>query len=264
MTYETLDVNIDARGVAYVALNRPEKRNAMSAQLMDDLVDMATTIGTDDAIRAVVLSGKGNVFCAGGDLGWMKDQITADRATRMAESGRLAHMLYTLNTMPKPLIGRIHGAALGGGVGLACVCDVALAETGTKFGFTETRLGLIPATIGPYVIARMGEGFARRVFMSSRVFDTSEAETFGIIAKHVATDAMDAAIEAEVEPYLYVAPKAVAAAKAYARSLGPVIDIDTINASVERLADIWEGEEATHGLDTFLNKTPARWAKPAD
>ena len=264
MTYETIDVSIDARGVAYVALNRPEKRNSLSAQMMDELIDMANTIGTNDTTRAVVLSGHGNVFCAGGDLEWMKSQINADRATRIAESSRLANMLYTLNTMPKPLIGRIHGSVLGGGVGMTCICDIAIAETGTKFGLTETRLGLIPATIGPYVIARIGEGFARRIFMSSRVFDTTAAQSYGIIAHHVAKEDMDAAIEAEIEPYLNVAPNALGAAKAHARSLGPVIDLDTIKATVERLADVWEGEEAKHGLDAFLNKRPARWAKKSD
>ena len=264
MTYETIEVSVDDRGVAYVTLNRPDKRNALSAQMMDDLTHMTNTIGADIATRAIVLSGHGNVFCAGGDLEWMKDQIVANRDTRITEAGRLADMLDALNTMPTPLIGHIHGAALGGGIGIACVCDVAVAETGTKFGLTETRLGLIPATIGPYVIARMGEGFARRVFMSSRIFETTEAQTLGIIAKHVPKDEIANAIEAEVAPYLSVAPNAVGAAKKLARSLGPVINRAAIDVTVERLADIWEGDEATHGLDAFLNKTSPRWAKQSD
>lgn len=264
MTYETLDVTTDARGVATVAMNRPDKRNALSAQMMDELTHMAQTLGADAATRAIILTGHGKVFCAGGDLDWMKQQIKADRADRMAEAGRIADMLQALNTMPTPLIGRIHGAALGGGVGIACVCDVAIADTDAKFGLTETRLGLIPATIGPYVIARMGEGFARRVFMSSRVFDAAEAQTFGIIARHVAYADLDAAIEAEVAPYLNVAPNAVGAAKALARSLGPTIDRDEIDKTIERLVNIWEGEEASHGLDAFLTKTPPRWAAKLD
>lgn len=261
MSYETLDVNMDTRGVATVTLNRPDKRNALSAQMMDELTDMAQTLGADIATRAIVLRGAGSVFCAGGDLAWMRDQITANRATRKVEAARLADMLTALNEMPTPLIGRIHGAALGGGVGMACICDVAIAETSAKFGLTETRLGLIPATIGPYVIARMGEGRARRVFMSSRVFDAPEARDLGIIAKHVPAGDLDAAIEAEVAPYLSVAPGAVGAAKALARSLGPVIDRATIDETVDRLTHIWEGEEAAHGLDAFLTKTPPRWAK---
>lgn len=262
MTYETLDVRLDPRGVATVNLNRPEKRNALSAQMMDDLTDMAQTVGASADTRAIVLTGHGSVFCAGGDLAWMRDQIAANRSTRIAEAGRLADMLTALNEMPTPLIGRIHGAALGGGVGIACVCDVAIAEDTAKFGLTETRLGLIPATIGPYVVARMGEGNARRVFMSSRIFDAAEAKDLRIIARHVPSADLDAAIEAEVAPYLSVAPKAVGSAKTLARSLGPVIDRETIDDTVERLAHIWEGEEAAHGLDAFLNKTPPRWAKP--
>lgn len=264
MTYETLDLTHDDRGVVYVTLNRPNKRNSMSAQMMDDLTHMATTIGADEQTRAIVLSGQGKTFCAGGDLDWMKSQILANRSTRIAEAGRLANMLDALNTMPTPLIARIHGAALGGGVGIACVCDVAIAESGAKFGLTETRLGLVPATIGPYVVARIGEGFARRIFMSSRIFDATEAQTLGIIARHVPVENLGAAVEAEVAPYLTVAPKAVGVAKALARSLGPKIDRAAIDATVEKLVDVWEGEEAAHGLDAFLNKTPARWMKPAD
>ncbi len=261
MMYDTLDVTVDDRGVAYVTMNRPDKRNALSAQMMDELTQMAQTLGADDATRAIVLAGHGSVFCAGGDLGWMKNQITANSATRTKEAGRLADMLQALNTMPTPLIARIHGAALGGGVGMACVCDVAIADKETKFGLTETRLGIIPATIGPYVIARIGEGMARRVFMSSRIFDAAEAQTLGVIARHVDRGDLDAAVEAEIAPYLNVAPKAVGAAKALARRLGPVIDRQAIDDTIGDLVTIWEGEEATHGLDAFLNKTAPRWAQ---
>src|SRR5690606_8251865 len=146
----------------------------------------------------VVLAGAGKVFCAGGDLKWMQAQIGADRPAPMREARKLAEMLNALNEMPVPPIGRIHGGGLGGGVGIACVCDVAVADRATKFGLTETRLGLIPATIGPYVVARMGEGNARRIFMSSRIFDAAEAERLGIIAHAVAADDLDAAVEREV------------------------------------------------------------------
>ena len=260
MTASTLDIRVDDRGVAYVSLNLPDTRNALSGQMIAELTEMALTLGAATTTRAVVLSGAGKVFCAGGDLNWMKAQITADRATRMAEARKLAEMLHALNEMPTPLIGRLHGGAFGGGVGMACVCDVAIADDATKFGLTETRLGLIPATIGPYVLARMGEGNARRVFMSSRVFDAQEAAALGIIARTVPAADLDAAIEAEVAPYLAVAPEAVGAAKALARALGPRIDAAVIDDTIRRLADTWEGEEATHGIDAFLRKTPPRWS----
>ncbi len=258
--YSTLSIEMDARGVAYVTLNRPDKRNALSAEMIAELTDMAQTVGAAGTTRAVVLSGAGKVFCAGGDLTWMQAQIKADRAGRMAGARELAMMLNALNEMAAPLIGRIHGGAFGGGVGMACVCDVAIAEAGTKFGLTETRLGLIPATISPYVLARLGEGMARRVFMSSRIFDAQEAREIGLVAQVVAADDMDAAIEAQVAPYLGVAPGAVASAKRLARSLGPRIDAEVIEETVRQLADVWEGDEAAEGIDAFLNKRPPRWA----
>lgn len=254
--YNTLSVVTDARGVTYLSLDRPDKRNALSAEMIAELTDFADRA---DA-RAVVLSGAGDVFCAGGDLAWMKAQIEADRATRMTEARKLAEMLRALNEMPCPLIARIHGGAFGGGVGMACVADVAIAEDGAKFGLTETRLGLIPATIGPYVIARMGEGRARRVFMSARIFGAAEAAELGIVARAVPADELDSAVEAEVRPYLSVAPGAVGRAKALARNLGPRIDAAVIDDTITRLADAWETDEAREGIDAFLAKRPARWA----
>ncbi|MHA6345424.1 crotonase/enoyl-CoA hydratase family protein [Roseivivax sp. CAU 1761] len=260
MSYQTLDIRQDERGVAYVTLNLPEKRNVLSATMIAELTDMAGSLGAAEGTRAIVLAGAGKVFCAGGDLTWMKAQIEADRPTRMREAKKLAMMLNALNEMPTPLIGRLHGGAFGGGVGLACICDVALAAEGTKFGFTETRLGLIPATIGPYVLARMGEGRARRVFMSARIFDAAEAVELGVLARAVPQDALDAAVEAEVAPYLAVAPGAVGRAKALARSLGPRIDAAVIDDTVRQLADAWETEESRHGIACFLDKTAPRWA----
>ncbi len=259
MNYETLAVSVDGRGVAEVVLNLPEKRNAMSAAMIAELTDVAQTLGAATDTRAIVLSGAGKLFCAGGDLLWMREQIAADRAGRMAAARRLAMMLNALNEMPTPLIGRIHGGAYGGGVGLAAVCDVVVAEEGAMFGLTETRLGLIPATIGPYVLARMGEGRARRVFMSARLFDATEARDLGLVARIGGLDELDALVEAEVAPYLCVAPGAVGRAKALARALGPRIDASVIEDTIIRLADTWEGEEAAHGIAAFLDRTTPRW-----
>jgi methylglutaconyl-CoA hydratase len=260
MSWKTLDVTTDARGVVGVRLNTPEKRNVLSALMITELTEMAATIGNDSRTRAVVLSGAGTVFCAGADLNWMKAQIDADRAQRMREARRLAEMLQALNTMRAPLIGCLHGGAFGGGIGMACVCDVTLADSATKFCFSETRLGIIPATIGPYVLARMGEGNARRVFMSARVFDAVEAERLGIVSRIVPADQLDTAVEAEVAPYMQVAPGAVAAAKKLARDLGPRIDEGVIDATIRTLADIWEGPEARHGIAAFLDKRPPDWS----
>jgi methylglutaconyl-CoA hydratase len=233
----------------------------MSGEMMVEMRDAAGRLGADKGVRVVVLAGDGKSFCAGGDLVWMQAQIAADGATRGREAAKIAHALQALNTMPKPLIGRIHGNAFGGGVGLASVCDVAVASEGVRFGLTETRLGLIPATIGPYVIARLGEAMARRVFMSARVFDAAEAVTLGLIAKSVPPDDLDAAVEAEVAPYLDCAPGAVAAAKELARSLGPVIDDAVIARTIAALVARWETPESAEGIAAFFDKRKPDWTR---
>ncbi|WP_278375097.1 crotonase/enoyl-CoA hydratase family protein, partial [Sulfitobacter pontiacus] len=252
--YETLKLETDTRGVATLTLAREEKHNAMSAQMIAELTGAAAALAADDAVRVVVLTGAGKSFCAGGDLGWMQAQRDMDGPTRSAEAGKLATMLGALNTLPKPLIGRVQGNAFGGGVGMASVCDVAIGVDTLKMGFTETRLGIIPATIGPYVLARMGEGRARRVFMSARLFDAAEAVDLGLLARAVPADALDAAIEAEVVPYLSCAPGAVAAAKQLARDLGPRIDAQVVDHTIAALADRWETEEAAEGIGAFFDK----------
>jgi methylglutaconyl-CoA hydratase len=252
--YETLSLTTDARGVATLTLQRPEKHNAMSARMIAELTAATEQLAKDDAVRVVVLTGAGKSFCAGGDLGWMQQQMQADPDTRFKEARKLAEMLQALNTLPKPLIGALQGNAFGGGVGMACVCDVAIGVDHLKMGLTETRLGIIPATIGPYVIARMGEANARRVFMSGRLFGADEAVTLGLLARAVPADDLAAAVEAEVEPYLSCAPGAVAAAKALTRALGPRIDDATIDHTINVLVACWETDEASDRIGAFLAK----------
>jgi methylglutaconyl-CoA hydratase len=259
--FETIRVETDPRGVATLTLAREDKHNAMSAQMIAELSQAAAQLGADDSVRVVVLTGAGKSFCAGGDLGWMQAQRDMDAATRSAEAGKLAAMLGALNTLPKPLIGRVQGNAFGGGVGMAAVCDVAIGVDTLKMGFTETRLGIIPATIGPYVLARMGEGRARRVFMSARLFSAQEAVDLELLARVVPADDLDAAIEAEVVPYLSCAPGAVAAAKQLARDLGPRIDADVVGHTIAALAARWETEEAAEGIGAFFDKRKPAWAK---
>ncbi|SPH21744.1 putative enoyl-CoA hydratase echA8 [Ascidiaceihabitans donghaensis] len=256
---DTISIDVDARGVATMTLDRADKHNAMSAQMLAELTQAAHDLGSDDAVRVVVLTGAGKSFCAGGDLGWMREQMAADAETRGREAAKLAHMLQALNTMPKPLIGALQGNAFGGGVGMASVCDVAIGVDHLKMGLTETRLGIIPATIGPYVIARMGEGRARRVFMSSRLFGAAEAVELGLLARAVPAETLTEAVEAEVVPYLSCAPGAVAAAKALARDLGPRIDNDTIAMTINALKSRWETDEAAEGIGAFFDKRKAAW-----
>ena len=258
---ETIRIERDARGVATLWLARSEKHNAMSAQMIAELHAAAEELGTDDAVRVVVLAAEGKSFCAGGDLGWMREQFEADPVVRSTEAAKLAHMLQALNTMPKPLIGRVHGNAFGGGVGLASVCDVAIGVDSILMGLTETRLGLIPATIGPYVCARMGEAKARRVFMSGRRFGAREAVELDLLARAVPVESLDEAVEAEVAPYLDCAPGAVARAKALLRHMGPQIDETLIDHTVAELARCWDGDEAPEGIGAFFDKRKPNWAR---
>ncbi len=258
--FETISISTDARGVATLRLNRPDKHNAMSGQMIEELAVAAARLAADDAVRVVVLTGAGKTFCAGGDLAWMQAQMAADAETRFAEARKLAEALQALNTLPKPLIGAMQGNAFGGGVGMASVCDVTIGVDTLKMGLTETRLGLIPATIGPYVVARMGEARARRVFMSARIFDAAEAVELGLLARAVPADKLMEAVEAEVVPYLACAPGAVAAAKKLTRDLGPRIDDSVIDMTIRALVDRWEGGEAKEGIAAFFDKRAPAWA----
>ena len=259
MEFETIEVQTDVRGVARLTLSRADKHNAMSEKMLDELTAAAKAIADNRDIRVVVLDAAGKSFCAGGDLAWMRAQMDLDPATRSAQAGKLAYMLQALDTLPQPLIGRIHANAFGGGVGMACVCDVAIGVEGALMGLTETRLGLIPATIGPYVLARMGAANARRVFMSGRRFDTSEAVELGILAKVVAPEALDRAVEAEVTPYLSCAPGAVAEAKALIRDLSKPIDQSVIEHTIAALATRWESPESREGISAFFDKRSPDW-----
>jgi methylglutaconyl-CoA hydratase len=256
---QTVTIATDAGGVATLTLNRPEKHNAMSAELIADLHAAADRLGADPSVRAVVLTGAGASFCAGGDLGWMQAQMTADAATRADQARALAAMLGALDALPKPLIGRIQGPAYGGGIGLMAVCDVAIGVQGAKFGLTETRLGLIPATIGPYVLARMGGAMARRVFMSARLFGVEEAVTLGLLARAVAPEDLDTAVAAEVAPYLACAPGAVAAAKSLARRLGGAPTAEAVEHSIAQLVARWETPEAAEGIAAFFARRKPAW-----
>lgn len=257
--YDTVDLSVDGRGVATLTLNRPEKHNAMSAQMLDDLTAAAGWLAGQDNIRVVVMTGAGKSFCAGGDLAWMRAQREVPAAERVAESMKLAVMLQALDTLPQPLIGAVQGNAFGGGLGMASVCDVAIGADHVKMGFTETRLGLIPANIGPYVIARMGQARARRVFMSARIFGAEEAVDLGLLARVVPAEELSAAVEAEVVPYLSCAPGAVADAKALIRELGPRIDDDVSQLTAEALSRRWESPESEEGIGAFFDKRKPSW-----
>ncbi|MBN7785547.1 crotonase/enoyl-CoA hydratase family protein [Ponticoccus gilvus] len=257
---DLIRVDRDGRGVATLWLARAEKHNALSAQMMTELQDAAGALARDDSVRVVVLAAEGRSFCAGGDLGWMQAQFAMDRATRRAESARIAHALGALYALPQPLIARVQGNAFGGGVGLVSVCDVAVGADSLKMGLTEVKLGLIPANIGPYVVARMGAVNAAEVFMNARLFGAGDARRLGLLNRVVAADALDAAVEDEVAPYLTCAPGAVRDGKALLRRLSGGVDAGAVEAAIDALADRWETDEARAGIAAFFDKRPAPWA----
>lgn len=258
---ETIRTEVDARGVAHLWLARAEKHNALSAQMIAEITAAIGALGADRAVRVVVLAAEGASFCAGGDLRWMQAQIAATPAERAEGARQLAGMLQALDSCPKPVIGRVQGNAFGGGIGMMSVCDVAVGAAGARFGLTETRLGLTPATISPYVVARMGADRARRVFMSARLFGAEEARELNLLARVVAPDELDAAVEAEVLPYLSCAPGAVADAKALVRMLGPRIDTEVQEATIRALVARWESPEAAEGIAAFFDKRKPSWQR---
>ncbi|GES50138.1 enoyl-CoA hydratase [Rhizobium sp. NBRC 114257] len=259
MISKTIRIATDERGVAHVTLARPEKHNALSAEMIDDLTAATDDLAHDSAVRVVVLTGEGASFCAGGDLGWMRAQFDATRDGRMAEARRLAMLFKALNELPKPLIARVQGNAFGGGIGILSVCDMVISASTARFGLTEVRLGIIPATISPYVVARIGQANARPLFLSGKIIDAWQAHAFGLLSRVVAEEALDEAVEAEVRHFLGASPQAAARAKALARSVGRPITDGMIDRVVEQLADAWETEEAREGITAFFEKRQPNW-----
>ncbi|WP_431512754.1 crotonase/enoyl-CoA hydratase family protein [Variovorax sp. DAIF25] len=257
--YETLQLAVDARGVARLTLNRPDTHNALNAILIGELRRAVEWLGAAEGVRALVLTGAGKTFCAGGDLGWMQDNMTKSRAERVSESGDLALMLRALNDLPMPVIGRINGPAYGGGVGMISVCDMAIAVDTGVYSLTEVRLGLLPANIAPYVAARMGEANARRTFLTARRMGAAEAQRLGLLSDVVAADQLDDAVERELADLLQCAPGAVAATKkliAYVHSH----DLGTnMIYAADKLADAWETEEGREGIAAFFGKRLPAW-----
>ena len=266
MTYQTISLTQDERGIATILLNRTDKHHAMNRQMIDEMTQAFRHLAADKAARVIVLASTGPTFCAGGDLGWMQEQMAADRAGKMAEARALSDMLNILNTLPKPTIARVQGPAYGGGIGLICACDIIIASDNSLFSLTETRLGLIPATIGPFVISRLGDGAARRMFITGTRLDAAAAHHIGLVSQLVrdtgdsdSMAALDNAVTAECDIALRAAPGAMARAKELALSLGTSPTDKMREASIIALAECWESTETQAGIEAFFAKTKAPW-----
>ena len=259
-TFQTIRIEQDARGVARLILARADNHNALNAVMIRELRTAVARCAADASVRVVVLMAEGKSFCAGGDLNWMRQAALKDRAGKVADALELAHMLRDLNRLAKPVIAGVQGAAYGGGVGLMAVCDVVVAADSAKFALTEVRLGLIPATIAPYVIARIGEGAARRLILGGMPIDAASARTLGLVSVVASGAALDGAVEVEIDAVLKGAPGAIANAKALCLQLArsPLSDPSALTA--DGLADCWETAEAKEGIACILSgKTPS-WA----
>jgi methylglutaconyl-CoA hydratase len=262
--YTTLDVALN-NAVATVALNRPEVHNAFNETLMAEFTSALRILGDDDAVRAVVLMGAGASFCAGADLNWMKRMAGFTRAQNLADAKALATMLATLNELPKPTIARVQGAAYGGGVGLVACCDIAIGTQDAIFAFSEARLGLIPATIAPYVVEAIGARAARRWFLTGERFSAAEAFRLGLLHDLALPGELDARIGEVLHGLLKAGPRAQAECKALLRAVsGRPIGAAVIADTAQRIASARASDEGREGVAAFLAKRNPKWVVPAE
>ena len=258
--FEMIDVSIDARGVAKLTLNRRDAKNAMSQQLMRELRTAAGQLAEDESIRVVVLTGAGEVFSAGGDLKGMTQQAANTREGRLADATEFATTLLELDQLPKLLIGRINGSAFGGALGLISICDIAIGLAASTFRLSEVTLGLIPATIAPYVVAKLGVPNARRIMLNAHKLDGITAGRMGLLDDVVSTnEELDAAVEREVTAALLCAPGAVANAKELIRFVSTHHAQENLQYTASALADAWATAEIREGIDAFFNKRKPNW-----
>jgi methylglutaconyl-CoA hydratase len=260
--YASLTVEV-RNGIALLALARPDVHNAFDETLIAELTSALRSLDVDDTVRAVVLLGHGRSFCAGADLNWMKKMAGYGHADNLADAGALAAMLKTLDTLSKPTIARVHGAAYGGGVGLVACCDIAIAVQEATFSLSETKLGLIPATISPYVIEAMGARMARRYFLTAERFDAAEAFRIGLVHDIVLPGDLDNRINELLGALVVAGPQAQAESKALIRAVeNRPVDASVIADTVVRIARVRATPEAKEGVAAFLGKRRAAWVPP--
>lgn len=246
--------------VVHLRLHRPDLHNAFDADLIDTLTSALVAIGDDTSVRVVVLEGAGPSFSAGADLNWMRGMAGASEAENRTDALALARLMRTLDELPKPTIARVHGAAFGGGVGLVACCDIAIGVPEAKFGLTESKLGLLPAVISPYVIAAIGPREARRWFATAEIFDAATALRIGLLHEEVAAEALDAAVERQLALLLKAGPRAAAGAKRLVARVAHGADRDQLDAdNADLIAGLRVSPEGQEGLAAFLDKRAPAW-----
>jgi methylglutaconyl-CoA hydratase len=266
MDYRTLKVSLDSSGILEVVLNRPDVRNAFNEEVIDDLTQVFGGVAGQPEVRAVILRGEGAVFCAGGDLYWMKKAVDFTYEENLKDTRKLSQMFALINECTKPVIGAVHGAAIGGGVGLVSVCDIAIGTAETQFSLSEVRLGIVPACIGPFVLAKIGASHARRLFVSAERFSSSKAKEIGLLHEVVPDSvALREAVQRTVSQILQCGPNALAIAKRL------ILDLswperraqypDCLEYVAKTLADVRISQEGKEGVRAFLEKTKPTWLK---
>ncbi len=254
------ELTVDARGVARLTLQRPERHNAFDDQLIAQLQGTLEHLAADRGVRVVVLQAEGKSFSAGADVAWMARMAQYDHRANLEDAECLARLMYTLYTLPKPTVAKVQGAAIGGGVGLVACCDIAIASHRASFALSEVRLGLIPAVIGPFVVRALGERQARRYFLTAERFDAPTAHSLGLVHEVVTPEALETRVQGLVDTLLANGPRAMAAAKAHVQGLGAAIDGAVTKDSAERIAALRASPEGREGLAAFLEKRPPRWS----
>ena len=260
MADKSLLLNVDKRGVATVTINRPDKHNAFDENLIAELAATFDKIGENSSVRLMVLASEGKNFSAGADLDWMVRMVDYDRDENIRDANALASMLHKLNYLPVPTIARVQGAAMGGGAGLVCCCDIAIASPRASFAFSEAKLGLIPATITPYVLQSIGAQAARRYFLTAERFDAKRAYDLGMVSEVVDETELDNKINELVEIILINSAEAVKAAKQMIFDIeGKPVTEAIMQMTSESIADIRASEEGKEGLSAFLEKRKPDW-----
>jgi methylglutaconyl-CoA hydratase len=250
-----------AGGVARVTLARPDVRNAFNADVIRELHATFDDLSADASVRAIVLAGEGKVFCGGADINWMRASLELSFDQNVADAERMSDMFRAIDRCSKPVIARIHGAALGGGAGLAAVCDVAIATDDAVFGFTETKLGIIPAVISPFVLAKIGISNARALFLTGERFDAERARAIGLVHAVVAGADLDAAVERVLGELRTAGPSAVAAAKRLIPSVTAAAYDESKVLTAQAIAKQRVTPEGQEGLRAFLERRPAGFAQ---
>ncbi|HEY8314863.1 MAG TPA: enoyl-CoA hydratase-related protein [Candidatus Baltobacteraceae bacterium] len=248
-------------GIARVALARPDVRNAFNAQLIAELQDAFNRFSADAATRAVVLSGEGKTFCGGADINWMRASLDLSRHENVADARAMSDMFRAIDRCGKPVIGAIHGAALGGGAGLAAVCDIVVASDETIFGFTEVKLGIIPAVISPFVLAKIGVSHARALFLTGERFDARRAQAIGLVHEVTPLGALDAAVDRILAEIRSAGPGAVAAAKRLIETIRESDYAASRDITADAIAAQRTTPEGQEGLRAFLERRKTEWTQ---